>query len=473
MRHWHATSDGTEPDLQALYMATLTLTRMAEGGMYDQLGGGFARYSVDAMWMIPHFEKMLYDNGQLLCVYAQAALATGEALFARIAAETADWILRDMHAPHGGFCSSLDADSEGHEGRFYVWTRADVQSRLSAAQYAVFAPRYGLDQPANFEGHWHLHIRESLDGVASRCAMSSDAARALLESSRAALLHTRDMRVRPARDAKILTAWNALTIKGLAIAARVLARRDLADAATAAVDFLRGNLWRDGRLLATGKEGRAHLPGYLDDHAFLADALLELLQTRWRSSDLTFAQELIAVLLSQFEDAQEGGFFFTANDHEKLIHRGKTFSDDALPSGNAVAASVLCRMGYLLGDLSYLDAAERTLKAGWSSMQQYPQAHMALLNALDDWLSAPQILIVRAGEREARDWSRQLQALYAPQRMIFAIPADAELPPALAQKAAHRAPVAYLCTGMTCSAPLTDLATIVRDLKLAAAPSGS
>jgi uncharacterized protein YyaL (SSP411 family) len=288
----------------------------------------------------------------------------------------------------------------------------------------------------------------------------------LLESSRAALLQARNLRIWPARDDKVLTSWNALTIKGLAIAARVLARQDLADAATEAVDFLRRNLWRDGRLLAAGKDGRAHLPAYLDDYAFLADALLELLQTRWRSSDLQFAQQLIAVLLSRFQDSQGGGFFFTADDHEKLIYRGKSFSDDALPSGNAVAASVLCRMGYLLGEVSYLEAAERTLKAGYSSMQQYPQAHMALLNALDDWLCAPQIVIVRGAERTVTEWSRQLQALYAPQRMIFAIPDDADLPPLLAEKTPRGAAVAYLCRGMTCSAPLTDLASVVRELKL-------
>jgi uncharacterized protein YyaL (SSP411 family) len=466
MRAWHSTASGAEPDLKALYMATLTLTRMAEGGMYDQLGGGFARYSVDAEWMIPHFEKMLYDNGQLLSEYARAALATGEPLFARVAAETAAWLLRDMRAPHGGFCSSLDADSEGHEGRFYVWTRAEVQALLAPAQYAAFAPRYGLERPANFEGHWHLHIQETVAEVAARCGVAPEAAQTLLDASRAALLNERNLRVWPARDDKVLTAWNALAIKGLALAARVLAREDLAVAASHAVDFLRHHLWRDGRLLATAKDGRAHLPAYLDDYAFLADALLELLQTRWRSSDLVFAQELIAVLLTRFEDAQGGGFFFTADDHEKLIHRSKSFSDDALPSGNAVAAQVLCRLGFLLGEVSYLDAAERTLKAAWASLQQYPQAHMALLNALEDWLCQPQILIVRGEQGQATEWSRQLQALYAPQRMIFAIPDEAELPAALAAKAARGAPVAYLCRGITCSAPLTDLASLVRELKL-------
>jgi uncharacterized protein YyaL (SSP411 family) len=464
MRQWHRSSTETPPDLKALYMATLTLTRMAEGGIYDQLGGGFSRYSVDGQWMIPHFEKMLYDNGQLLCELARASLATGEALFARIAGETADWVLRDMRSPQGGFYSSLDADSEGHEGKFYVWTRAQVQALLTPQEYAAFSRRFGLDRNANFEGEWHLHTYESIDAIAAALGESAHTVAALIAAARAKLLKVRELRVWPARDEKILTAWNALMIKGLAIAARTLRRPDLADAATAAVDFIRRSLWRDGRLLATYKDGRAHLPAYLDDYAFLADALLELLQTRWRSSDLQFARQLTEVLLTQFEDAA-GGFFFTAADHEQLIHRSKTFSDESLPSGNGVAASVLCRLGYLLGELPYLEAAERTLQAGWPMLQEYPQAHMSLVNALEDFLTSSQIVIIRGDAPQIEHWAAELGALYAPMRMIFAVPRDAEeLPPALAAKRATADTVAYVCTGMTCSAPLTNLSEIIREL---------
>jgi uncharacterized protein len=466
LRHWHGTSTQASPDLKALYMASLTLTRMGEGGIYDQLGGGFARYSVDGRWMIPHFEKMLYDNGQLLCEYSRAALATGEALFARVAGETADWVLREMRSPQGGFYSSLDADSEGHEGRFYIWTRAEVQELLTPEEYAAFSRRFGLDQNANFEGEWHLHIVEPIDGIAAALGEAAPAVALLIDRARIKLKTVRDARVWPARDEKILTAWNALTIKGLAIAARVLNRPDLADAATAAVDFIHRTLWRDGRLLATTKDGRAHLPAYLDDYAFLADALLELLQTRWRSSDLEFAQALSKVLLAQFEDTQSGGFFFTAADHEQLIHRSKTFSDDSVPSGNGVAASALCRLGYLLGELSFLDAAERTLRAGWPLLQQYPQAHMSMANALEDFLASTQILIIRGDAAPVERWAASLSGLYAPTRMIFGIPRDAAgLPPALAAKQAAADTVAYVCTGMTCSAPLTDLSEVARELK--------
>jgi uncharacterized protein YyaL (SSP411 family) len=462
LRAWHATAGSDAPDLQALYLATLTLTRMAEGGLYDQLGGGFARYSTDAAWMIPHFEKMLYDNGQLLALYAQAHRATGEALYARIAGETADWLLRDLHSPTGGFYSSLDADSEGHEGTFYVWTRAEVEALLSAAEYAVLAARFGLDRDANFEGRWHLRTTASLDTLSGT---ADGPPLALLESARAKLLAARNLRIWPARDEKILTSWNALTIRGLAIAGRALQRPDLNGAAARAVDFIRHSLWRDGRLLATTKDGRAHLPAYLDDYAFLADALLELLQSRWRSADLRWAQELAEVLLAQFEDTVRGGFYFTASDHEQLIHRSKTFSDDSLPSGNAVAASALCRLGYLLGEPRYLRAAERTLQAARSPMLEYPQGHMSLINALEEALTSTQILIIRGDAADTERWAQAIGAEYAPTRLIFAIPRDAtQLPAALAAKPARSGTTAYVCTGMTCSAPFDDLEALAREL---------
>jgi uncharacterized protein YyaL (SSP411 family) len=350
----------------------------------------------------------------------------------------------------------LDADSEGHEGKFYVWTRAEVQGLLTAAEYAVFARRFGLDRDANFEDQWHLRACESASGESTS---------AVIDAARAKLLAARNHRVWPARDEKVLTSWNALTIKGLAVAGRVLQRPDFTAAASAAVDFIRHTLWRDGGLLATTKDGRAHLPAYLDDYAFLADALLELLQSRWRSSDLDFACELIDVLLAKFEDADDGGFYFTASDHDRLIHRSKTFGDDSVPAGNGVAASALCKLGYLLAETRYLDAAERTLKAASAPMHEYPQAHMSLLNALEDFLTSMQLVIIRGTAADGERWARELSAVYAPTRMIFAIPEDAQgLPPALAAKPAAGSVTAYVCTGMTCSAPLTDLGELTRKL---------
>ncbi len=329
--HWARSVNTPQPDLQALYMATLTLRRMADGGINDQLGGGFCRYSVDAEWMIPHFEKMLYDNGALLAVYADAAVATGEPGYARVAADTADWLLREMQAPQGGYYSSLDADSQGEEGRFYVWQLEELRAALSEAEFAACAARFGLEQPPNFEGHWHLHVVAGLDAVASKLKRPVGEVEALIDSARAKLLALRAQRVRPARDEKMLTSWNALAIRGMAIAARALGREDLAASAGCALEFLRATLWRDGRLLATYMDGRAHLNAYLDDYVYLADAILELQQVRFRADELLFAQQLMEAVLAHFADPQAGGFYFTSDDHEALIHRSKAFGDDATP----------------------------------------------------------------------------------------------------------------------------------------------
>jgi len=463
LRQWRATAGAEEPDLHSLYMATLTLKRMADGGIYDQLGGGFARYSVDAYWMIPHFEKMLYDNGQLLRVYAHAALATGEPLFNRIASETADWMIRDMQSPEGGYWSALDADSEGHEGKFYVWQPAEVSRLLDADDYAVFAQHFGLDRAANFEGQdWHLHVFRSEEDIGTEFGIEPAEVTQRLQRARRALLEVRNHRVWPGRDEKVLTSWNGLAISGLAVAARALRRSDLADAAARAVDFIRQQCWRDGRLLATYKDGRARFAAYLDDYAFLLDGVLELLQTRWRSEDLIFATALAEALLAHFEDRESGGFFFTADDHEQLMHRSRSFSDEAVPAGNAIAAQALTRLGLLLGETRYLDAAAKTLRAAWPALQHYPHAHTALLVALEEHLEPPEIVIVRGERTEAESWRDELAKVYAPRRLVFAIAADASnLPSAIADKKALPETAAYVCRGMTCSAPVRSLSSLV------------
>ncbi|HEY5808007.1 MAG TPA: thioredoxin domain-containing protein [Povalibacter sp.] len=459
LRAWRATASGDEPDLHALYMATLTLTRMTEGGLFDQLGGGFARYSVDQFWMIPHFEKMLYDNGQLLNVTAQAAVATGEPLFRRIANETADWIVRDLQSPQGGYWSTLDADSEGHEGKFYAWDRDEIRGLLPETHYQVFARRFGLDQEPNFEGRWHLHVYRPLDEIATELGVPAAECARQLNESRAILLTTRNQRVWPGRDEKVLTSWNGLAIAGMAMASRALQRTDLADSAIRSVDFIRQNLWRADRLLAAHKDGQSRFPAYLDDYAFLLDGLIELLQTRWRSDDLQFAVSLADTLLVHFEDRDQGGFFFTADDHEALMHRSRTFSDEAVPSGNAVAAQSLIRLGLLLGETRYLDAAARTLRAGWPQIERYPHGHAAMLIALEEHIDPPQIVIIR-GE-DAHDWRDQLAQIYAPRRLVFAIPDTAgNLPESLAAKKGLEGTVAYVCHGMTCSEPLRTLAAL-------------
>jgi hypothetical protein len=466
LRYWRASARAPEPDLQALYMATLTLRRIAEGGIDDQLGGGFCRYAVDEYWMIPHFEKMLYDNGALLAAYGHAALVGGDALYARVAHETADWVLREMQSPQGGYYSSLDADSEGHEGRFYVWEREEVRAALTLEEFAVFAPRFGLDRPANFEGRWHLYVAASLEEIARQVKRLPEEVTALLAAARAKLLAVRAMRVRPARDDKILTSWNALMIRGMAVAARALAREDLAASATRALDFIRATLWREGRLLATATEGRAHLNAYLDDYAYLADAILELQQVRFRADELTFAQQLLEVVLQHFADDAAGGFYFTSDDHEALIHRSKVFTDDATPAGNGIAARVLLRLGHLLAEPRYLAAAERALRAAWPVITQYPPGHVSLLGALEELLTPPEIVVLRGEARTIDGWRLALANIYAPHRTVLAIPADAAgLPPALADKTPRAGPVAYICRGSTCSAPLDSLDALTEQLQ--------
>jgi hypothetical protein len=474
LRDWHASSHLLEPDLHALYMATLTLRRMGDGGMNDQLGGGFARYSVDEYWMIPHFEKMLYDNGALLAVYADAAVATGDTFYARVAADTAAWAIRETQAPEGGYYSSYDADSEGHEGKFYVWDEDAVRQALTTAEYSAFAPHFGLDRAPNFEGRWHLHVFESTEDVAKRLAKSTDEIEALLESARRKLLALRNLRTWPGRDDKILTSWNALMIRGMAIAARALDRPDLADSATRALDFIRGTLWREGRLLATYKDGRAHLNAYLDDYVYLADAVLELQQVRFRSDELAFARKLLDVVLEHFTDSDAGGFFFTSDDHETLIHRSKSFSDDATPAGNGIAAFVLQRLGHLLGDSRYLAAAEKTLRAAAPVLEKYPQAHMSLLIALEELLNPPETIILRGEPAAIETWRRDLARLYAPRRVVLAVPTSAsDLPPALGDKPARGEAVAYVCEGSVCSAPLESFSALAAHLRQAASRRSS
>jgi len=446
LRHWRNTANDPEPDVEALFMAALTLARMAEGGLFDHVGGGFYRYSVDQYWQIPHFEKMLYDNGPLLAIYAQASIATGEKLFADAANATADWMLADMRDANGGFYATRDADSEGHEGVYYLWD-PDTVRELLGEDFEVFSRRFGLDEDANFEGRWHLTVRQQVE---------EDELTAI-DAAKRVLLAERAKRVAPGRDEKQLTAWNALAIRGLAITGRCLGRPELIDAAAKAVDFLHVNLLHDGRLLASYKDGQARFPAYLDDHAFLLDALLELLQARWDTGHLVFAQQIAELLLEHFEDKEDGGFWFTANDHEELIHRSKSLADEAVPSGNGIAAFALQRLGFLLGETRYLDSAERTLRAAWRAIDEYPHGHVSLLAALEEYLEHPEIVVIRGDDNEISRWRDSAAKVYAPRRLVFAIGRDeSDLPGALADRAPVAGEtVAYRCLGTHCEMPVT------------------
>ncbi len=425
-------------DAPAHAAALHTLRCMAAGGIHDQLGGGFCRYSVDERWEIPHFEKMLYDNGPLLGLYADAWALTGEDDFRRVAEGIVGWLQREMTAPAGCFYASLDADSEGEEGRFYVWDRAEVARLLTPEESALAGRHWGLDQPPNFEGrHWHLKVAAPL----------AEDERDLRETTRAKLFAAREQRVRPGRDDKILTSWNALMIEGLVHAARVFAREDWLALATRALDELKSRRWRDGRLWTTD-----HLPGYLDDYAFLLSALLERLQASYRPEDLAFACQIADALLTHFEDTEHGGFFFTAHDHEQLIQRPKTGHDNALPAGNGIAALALQRFGHLLGEVRTLDAARRTIELFMPQMHRQPGGFATLAGALAEALEPPSIIILRGPVVAVADWSSRLQT----RALILPLPNGVEnLPPSLAKPESVHVN-AWVCRGVTCLAPIAD-----------------
>jgi uncharacterized protein len=338
---------------------------------------------------------------------------------------------------------------------------------LPAGEYAVCAPFFGLTGPANFEGtHWHLHAARSLDDIARAQGLPVEECGALLAQARAKLFAARELRIRPGRDEKILGSWNALMIVGMARAARVFERPEWLASARRALDFIRGTLWKDGRLLATSKDGRAHLNAYLDDYAYLLAALIELLQGEFRSEDLEFAEELAEVLLEQFYDRELGGFFFTSHDHERLIHRPKPGYDSATPSGNGVAALSLQRLGHVTGEVRYLEAAERTLALFYPALAQHPGGHTSLLLALEESLEPPRVAVLRGNAVLLREWREALRAQYFPSTLILAIADGATgLPPVLAKAAVADTVNAYVCRGVTCLPPVTSVAALLEILK--------
>lgn len=446
---------------QAREMALFSLRKMASGGVVDQIGGGFCRYSVDEQWAIPHFEKMLYDNGPLLHLYADAWAMTGETLFKDTAEGIVAWLLREMRAPDGGYYSALDADSEGHEGRFYVWTPDQVRGLLTEDESAVVMPLYGFDLPPNFENtSWNPILARSLSEVAAALGLAGEEAAARLASARRKLFAARETRVHPGRDDKQLTSWNALMIGGLAHAGRVMLRPDWVAEAQAATDFLACNLWRDGRLFATYKRGDARLNAYLDDYAFLLDALLECLQASYREADMAWAIELADALLAHFEDTEAGGFFFTSHDHEALITRPKPGYDNATPSGNGVAAFALQRLGHLLGEVRYLDASERCLRLFHAHLNQQPIAYPTLLAVLDEALEPPRVILLRGPAAGLREWTAALTPGLTARDLLIALPNGLALPTALA-KPESDLPAAWICTGTACQPPVTHLDELV------------
>jgi uncharacterized protein len=442
----------------------LTLDAMLAGGIYDQLGGGFARYSVDAAWQVPHFEKMLYDNALLARAYLHGWQRLGHDRYRRICEETLGWALREMRGPEGGFYSALDADSEGEEGRFYVWTPEELRAVLDPPAAAVreFSPEqieglmrfYGVSEAGNFEGRNILHLDGGADaaepeGLGEMCSV---------------LYEARAKRVWPGLDDKRLTAWNALMIAALAEAGAVLGREDYLAAARACADFVWNELRDDqGALLRTYKDGRAHLKAYLEDQAFLLEALLTLYEASFEAAWFERARELADTLLVRFADADRGGFFSTADDHESLIARRKEIGDHPIPSGNSAAAFGLLRLSALTGEHTYEQAAEGVFRLFSDPAGKHPEAFAHLLRAIDFQLS-PTKEVALAGEN-LDELGAVVRREFRPHLVLAGGPEGRAEPPLLRDRMeVDGQPAAYVCEHFTCKTPVTDpqaLATLL------------
>jgi uncharacterized protein YyaL (SSP411 family) len=423
----------------------LTLDRMLAGGIYDQLGGGFARYSVDAVWLVPHFEKMLYDNALLARTYLHGWQTLGHERYRRVCEETLDWMLREMRGPEGGFYSALDADSEGEEGRFYVWTPEQIRAVLGDGADPVLE-HYGVSEHGNFEGANVLHLARGPENPEP----------AGLAEARQALFGARAKRIRPGLDDKRLTSWNALAIAALADAGAVLGREDYLDAARACAEFVLSSL-RDpaGRLLRTYKDGRAHLGAYLEDHAFLLEALLTLYESSFEARWFAEAQALAETTIERFGDPERGGFYATASDHEELIARRKEVGDHPIPSGNSSAALGLLRLAALTGERRYEAAAEDVFALFAKPATQHPDAFAHLLRALDLHLSPTrEVALVGDDLTELATVVREQPLFHA---VLAGGPEGSKEPPLLRDRTTvDRQPAAYVCEDFTCRLPVTD-----------------
>jgi uncharacterized protein YyaL (SSP411 family) len=455
-------------------MALLTLRKMAEGGIYDHLGGGFHRYSVDDRWLVPHFEKMLYDNALLIPLYLEAYQATGAPGYRRIAEETVAYVRREMLQSGGGFSSSQDADSEGEEGRFFVWTREEVRGVLGADAGEVFCRAYDVTEGGNFEhGRSVLHAHATAAHLAERLGEPPEAVERMLAEGRRALFAAREARPCPFRDDKVLTGWSGLMISAFARAAQVLEDREALVAAEQSAAFLLKELRRDGRLLATFKDGVAKIPGYLDDYAFLIQGLLDLFETTFRREYLETSVDLAEAMLDLFWNEADGGFYLTGRDHEQLIVRPKSTADHAIPSGTAVAALDLLRLHILTGRDVYRERAERTFGVFQGEMEKNPFGYAGLLLALDFSADTPREIVI-VGEKAApgtRELLRAVHQTFVPHRVLVAAQPGDDLGavPHVGELLRGRAdspdqPTAYVCHRFTCSPPVTtpgDLAALL------------
>lgn len=449
LRRYH----GEPRDKKSIQMLKKTLDNMAMGGIYDQVGGGFFRYSVDHHWEIPHFEKMLYDNALLLAIYAQASLFLKNDYYKTIAYETANWALKKMHDPGGGFYSTIDADSLGIEGKFYLWNKDEIQINLLAEEYQLFATVFNLRQTSNFNHEWHLH---QVVPIASLNAHDLE----LLNSSKAKLFQLRKQRIAPHKDQKILTSWNGLMIRGLSLAGFIFQEPRFMEAAKNALYFIKTHLHQSTKLYACYKNNIAYNLAYLDDYAFLLDSILYYLQMEFDPELLAFAKTLADEAIANYFDTKEGGFYFTAHEHEKLIQRPKLLTDDVLPSGNGVMIFALNRLGHLLGNSHYLDIAHKSLLYSWSALEAHPALNQSILHALEEMVQPPSLLVILYKEStDIQTWKEAVIKQYSPHQLCLFIPESHKnhLPVTANFNLGEHHVAAILCKGNQCQAPVYDL----------------
>ncbi len=447
-------------DEAALNMAEITLKKMAYGGMYDQLGGGFARYSTDNHWLVPHFEKMLYDNALLSRVYLHAYQVTGNPLYRRVTEETLDFVNREMRHGSGGFYSSYDADSEGVEGKFYVWTPAEIREHLGD-DAELFMLYYDVSEQGNWEGSNILNVPREPEEVARMSNMDEETMHTRLAAAREKLYAVRTQRIRPGLDDKVLTAWNGLMLASFAEAGRVLNRSDYTNVAVQNAAFLYENMRvaENGRLLRTWKAGsKAKYNAYLEDYAYLADGLLALYQTTFDEQWFVWARELSEIMLTHFADEANGGLFDTSDDHEALLHRPKDVQDNATPSANAMAAHVLLKMSLYTGDGRYWDVAETAVNALQGPMMQYPNGFAHWLCAAAFMLSQPRevAIVGQPGTEGVQELLNVLNQQYRP-NLVVAVGETGETIPLLADRfKLDDQATAYVCRQFVCQLPVTE-----------------
>jgi len=445
-------------------MAQQTLLTIADSGLFDHLAGGFFRYSNDDKWQIPHFEKMLYDNAQLLRLFAEVWILDQNSRYHQVAAQTIDWILDEMQDPQGGYFSSLDADAEGIEGQYYIWSKEQISHCLPDTCQQALILHYGLDQDANFEGRWHLQIKQSIEQVANTLQQTTTETAQQLQHARSVLLQQRQQRIRPGLDDKILCAWNAMTCAAMARAGWYLGQQNAIDSAIDALHFIRQSLWKDGRLLAVYRGGISHGEAFLDDYAHMLDAILSIIQVHWEEGLLEWACDLANVVLEHFATG-EGDFYFTADDDENVLHRHRPASDDAIPSGNGIMARILGQLGSLMVEPRYLKAQQQLLEATSGVVLRAPAHHCSLVSASLSLQQPWQTVILRGPRSGMNPWLQQLASACLPTLQLCLLPNEATIiPSALADKPVSEKVVAYHCRLGHCLPPISNFEELLLTL---------